>query len=208
MMSWMQIVREMRDAGRAEATLGSAAMQHPRDAGMHHAVGVPSGQRATYALRLADGGALYVYDFGARYVAKLVVAARAPTTALEATLRQSPGSSVVGASAIGALLGLALGSSKESALVGASVSAVSVANAESSPATSDASLDVLNAALETMRARVEASRAAGGPATLTGGQDATPKRLVGTSGSALRKRAREPKATAPRARPSAKKRTP
>lgn len=214
MLTWNDAIGQMRVSGRSQAFFAHALVQHPRDAGMLPAVGVPSGQRATYSIRLADGDALYVYDFGASYLAKLVKAARAPLAAMETTLRESPGSSVLGAAGIGALLGLALGGSKESTLVGAilggmvGLSAVSVANAESSPATSDASRDVLKAALKAMQARAEAQIAASTPATIASSADAEPRRLPATTTPVVRKRGSKPLATAKRRPSPTTRRTP
>jgi hypothetical protein len=214
MLTWNDAVGQMRVSGRNQAFFAHALLQHPRDAGMLPAVGAPSGQRATYSVRLAEGDALYVYDYGTSYLAKLVKAARAPLAAMETTLRESPGSSVLGATAIGALLGLALGGSKESTLVGAIVggmvglSAVSVANADSSPATSDVSRDVLKAALKAMQVRAAAQSPATTPATIATGADAWPKRLPATTTPVVRKATSKPTATMRRRLSPTKRGTP
>ena len=69
----------------------------------------------------------------------------------ERALREAPGSSVVGMIAAGALVGLALGRSKESALAGATIgglaalAGVGVANAQSAPEVTDAATRMLAA---------------------------------------------------------------
>jgi hypothetical protein len=118
----------------------------------------------------------------------------------------------MGATAIG--VGLALGGSKESTLVGAiaggivGLSSVTVANAQSSPATSNASRDVLDAAFKAMQVRAEAENAARTPATTAGDRDAAPKKLSATPRRRRRGNAPEaPIATAKRGLSPAKRGT-
>lgn len=117
--------------------LPPSRVEHPRDGGMTIAVGVPMGQRADYRLAFGGGQELVVLDFVHGFEARLE---RRPTAAdFEATLRNNPGTSVVALIAAGALVGLALGRSKESALAGATIgglaalAGVDVANAQTAP---------------------------------------------------------------------------
>ena len=86
---------------------------HPRDGGMTLAVGVPVGQRADYRLDVGGGQDLVVGDFAHGFEAHLEV--RPALAGFESALRDAPGGSVVGMIAAGALVGLALGRSKERA---------------------------------------------------------------------------------------------
>lgn len=122
-------------------------IQHPKDAGMTMALDVPLGQRTTYRMLVADNMDLVVRDFGAYYEAFLEL--RPTMSGLEKTLTESPGTSVAGMVAAGALLGLLFGRSKNSALTGAAIGAlaglagVGVANARTSPQTSKMAVDLL-----------------------------------------------------------------
>lgn len=145
--------------------LPPSRVEHPRDGGMTFAMGFPMGQRADYRLDLGEGQELVVSEFVHGFEARLE---RRPTAAdFEAILRDSPGTSVVGLIAAGALVGLALGRSKESALAGATIgglaalAGVGVANAQTAPQVTEAATKVL-AALSTPPApiRVSAMRGA------------------------------------------------
>lgn len=124
-------------------------VQHPRDAGMTVALDMPAGQRTTYKMMLATNVDLVVRDFATYYEAFLEVRPTPTPSGIEKALTESPGSSVAGMVAAGALLGLLFGRSKNSALVGAAIgglaglSSVSVANARSSPQTSKVAVDLL-----------------------------------------------------------------
>lgn len=128
-------------------------IQHPKDAGMTPALDMPEGQRTTYRMMITDTQDLVVRDFGTRYEACLEL--RPTPQGLEKMLTESPGSSVAGAVAAGALLGLLFGRSKDSVLVGAALgglaglSGVAVANAKSSPKTSKVAVDLLKTLKET-----------------------------------------------------------
>jgi hypothetical protein len=104
------------------------------------------GQRADYRLDLGDGIRLAVQDFATHYLARLE---RLPSAGpLERALQETPGTSVVGMIALGALAGLAVSRSRDGAMAGAAIgglaalAGVSVANASSSPATSEAAADL------------------------------------------------------------------
>lgn len=128
-------------------------IQHPKDAGMTPALDMPEGQRTTYRMMITENQDLVVRDFGSRYEACLEMH---PTPqGLEKMLTESPGSSVAGAVAAGAILGLLFGRSKDSVLVGAALgglaglSGVAVANAKTSPRTSKVAVDLLKTLKET-----------------------------------------------------------
>src|SRR5690606_41358679 len=99
--------------------LPPARVEHPRDAGMALAVGVPVGQRADYRLDVGGGHDLVVSEFADGFEACLEV--RPALADFEKALRDAPGSSVAGMIAAGALVGLDLGRSEESALAGAAI---------------------------------------------------------------------------------------
>lgn len=127
--------------------LPPARVEHPRDGGMALAMGMPVGQRANYRLDVGGGQDLVVAEFAYGFEARLE---RRPTVAdFEAVLRDSPGTSVVGLIAAGALVGLALGRSKDSALVGATIggiaalAGVGVANAQTAPQVTEAATKLL-----------------------------------------------------------------
>jgi len=113
------------------------------------AIGMPVGQRADYRLDVGGGHDLVVSEFAHGFEARLEV--RPALADFERALRDAPGSSVVGMIAAGALVGLALGRSKESALAGATIgglaalAGVGVANAQSAPGISDAAAKILAA---------------------------------------------------------------
>lgn len=127
--------------------LPPARVEHPRDAGMALAVGVPVGQRADYRLDVGGGYDLVVSEFAHAFEARLEV--RSVLADFEKALRDAPGSSVVGMIAAGALVGLALGRSKESALAGATIgglaalAGVGVSNAQAAPEVTEAATRML-----------------------------------------------------------------
>lgn len=113
------------------------------------AVAFPVGQRADYQLDVGGGQYLVVSEFAHGFEAHLEV--RPALLDFEKVLRDSPGSSVVGMVAAGALIGLALGRSKESALAGAAIggfaalAGTGVANAQSAPEVTAAASQMLAA---------------------------------------------------------------
>lgn len=117
--------------------LPPARVEHPRDAGMSLAVGLPIGQRADYRLDVGGGHDLVVSEFAHGFEARLEI--HLALAEFERALKETPGSSVVGMIAAGALVGLALGKTKESALAGAAIgglaalAGVGVANAQTAP---------------------------------------------------------------------------
>lgn len=129
--------------------LPPARVEHPRDGGMTLAMGMPVGQRATYRLDVGAGQDLVVTEFAHGFEARLD---RRPTVAdFETVLRDAPGTSVLGLIAAGALVGLALGRSKDSALVGATIggiaalAGVGVANAQTAPRVTEAAAKLFSA---------------------------------------------------------------
>jgi hypothetical protein len=112
-------------------------------------VSVPLGQRAEYRLDVGGGQDLVVSDFVQSYDAHLE---RRPAFAdFERALREAPGTSVVGLIAAGALVGLALGRSKESALAGATIGGLA-ALAGVGGATAETSSPVSNSAAKLLAA--------------------------------------------------------
>jgi hypothetical protein len=131
------------------AWLPPARVEHPRAAGMTLTMGLPVGQRADYRLDVGGGQELVVTEFAHGFEARLD---RRPTVSdFESVLRNTPGTSVVGLIAAGALIGLALGRSKDSALVGATIGGVAalagvgVANAQSAPRVAETASQMLTA---------------------------------------------------------------
>lgn len=134
---WLDVADALAQDGPGSAVVAWASqLPHPLDAGMRRVVTFPAvGQSEEYGLAL-PGGELRVRDFGTHYEATLL-----PRPTLETMLQREPGSAVLGAVVLGALLGTALGKSQESALTGAllgglaGLAGTAVANAETSPAT-------------------------------------------------------------------------
>ena len=149
-LRWLGVAAILREQPLGSMIrLSPAHVEHPRDGGMTLAVGLPVGQRADYRLDVGGGQDLVVSEFTSAFEAHLEV--RPVAGDFEAALRNAPGTSVVGMVSAGALLGLALGRSKESALAGAAVgclaalAGVGVANAQSAPAVADAAARMLTA---------------------------------------------------------------
>lgn len=130
-------------------------------------IGIPVGQRADYRLQLSGGKDLVVSEFAHGFEARIEV--RPTHVGFERALRETPGTTAVGMIAAGALLGLALGRSKESALAGATIgglaalAGIGVANAQSAPRITDAATRML-ASLKPM-AQAPASTIARAPTT-------------------------------------------
>lgn len=122
-------------------------IQHPKDAGMIVAVDVPLGQRSTYRMLITADRDLVVRDFTTYYEA--FVELRPTASGIEKALTDSPGTSVAGMVAAGALLGLMFGRSTNAALTGAALgglaglAGVGVANARTSPQNSRVAEDLL-----------------------------------------------------------------
>src|SRR5689334_8356311 len=122
-LTWSQVASFLAaQPTGSQVQLHIAQIEHPRDAGMHLSIGYPLGQRSEYRVDLLGGARLAVSDFGHCYLARI----EQPTTAtsLETSLRETPGASVVGMTALGALLGLLLGQSKDAALAGAAIGGI------------------------------------------------------------------------------------
>lgn len=91
-------------------------VQHPRDAGMKPSTGLPVGQRQDWRVSYPVCGGLHVRDFGDHYSAHLD-RVNPNCDPIGHVVSDTP--QIAGGLALGALLGLALGKSKEAALVGA-----------------------------------------------------------------------------------------
>lgn len=91
--------------------------EHPLDAGLRPALGLPQGQRADFRLRLDRDRALHVRDFGAFYEAHIDETDPEHGTLLRA-LRDAPGAGVTGTAVLGGLLGLLLGRSPRALVAG------------------------------------------------------------------------------------------
>ena len=91
-------------------------VQHPRDAGMRPSVGLTVGQSTDWRYKYPSCSGLHVRDFGTFYSAHLD-RANPECDLLGHIVSDTP--QIAGGLALGALLGLALGKSKEAALVGA-----------------------------------------------------------------------------------------
>ena len=120
MLTWKAVAAELgRHPGGTVLRVPAHAVQHPLDGKMRYGVGLPVGQRTDFQLLLAGDRRLHVRDFGAFYEAHLVRVARvappAPATSAE------PAAKIVGATALGGLLGAALGKSREAVLTGAAL---------------------------------------------------------------------------------------
>lgn len=90
--------------------------EHPKDAGLAPSVDLPVGQRADFR-----GGSLRVQDFGTHYEACLDLPAAPPVS-------YAPTSAVEAGAALGGLVGLMLGRSRDSTLVGAALAAAFTAD--------------------------------------------------------------------------------
>lgn len=148
MHTWDQIIASLLKSGPTSiARVAAHHMQHPRDAGIAQTFGAPYGQRASYRALLTDGTTLCIADFGAVYEAHLEDPSPAPPPAPGVTAAET----VAGLTALGALLGLAFGGSKDSALAGALLGGVSglatvaVTEADRTPATSKTALELAKA---------------------------------------------------------------
>ena len=141
--SWDQVISHLRS--QPVGTLvrfRPHEIQHPRDGGLQPSLAFPIGQRISFQRDIDQIHRLVVNDFVSYLEAKLEVRPSLPD--FESILCETPGTTVSAATAIGALTGLAIGQSKEAALVGALVGAlasllgVAVANAADAPPVSEA----------------------------------------------------------------------
>ena len=139
--NWSQILEELkREEHGCTMRLPAHTMEHPRDAGMSLSVGLPMGQRNDYRLKLDDCSGLHVRDFRTHYEAH-IDKVHPSCDPVEHALRDAPGATILGMTALGSLLGGLLGRTKESFLAGAVVgaflasAAVALSDPSSSPAT-------------------------------------------------------------------------
>lgn len=147
--TWNDLLGWFKENQSGKLTILPHEVQHPRDAGMTMALDIPAGQRTTYKMMLATNVDLVVRDFATYYEAFLELRPTPTSGAIEKALTESPGTSVAGMIAAGALLGLLFGRSKNSALAGAAIgglaglASVGVANAKNSPETAKMAVDLL-----------------------------------------------------------------
>jgi hypothetical protein len=162
---WLEVAKQLQAAAPGTvARFRPAQVEHPRAGGMRVAVALPFNQRADYRLAVAPGQDLVVADFGTHYEAHLEIREAPPT--FEETLRTKPGTSAAQMVFGGALLGLAIGRSKEGAIAGAAIGGmaammgIGIANATTSPELTEAAMKMLTAlatpAARPVRRRVRA----------------------------------------------------
>lgn len=148
--SWREVAEALKtQALGTKFQVKPSLVRHPLDDGMRHGMGFPTGQRADYKMEIDDNHRLVVLDFGTHYLVHLEQVVTRPM--FESALQETPGTTVAGMVAVGALIGLALGRSKEGAIAGAAIgglaalAGVAVANAESSPETAKMAASLTNA---------------------------------------------------------------
>lgn len=145
--TWHEVLGFFKENKTDKLKILPHQIQHPKDAGMSVALDVPVGQRSTYRMMIAANLDLVVRDFITYYEAFLEL--RPTASGIEKALTETPGTSVAGMVAAGAVLGLLFGRSKNAALTGAAIgglaglTGVSVANAKASPQTSKVAVDLL-----------------------------------------------------------------
>jgi hypothetical protein len=123
-IKWLKVAAALaKEPPETEVHVPKLNAQHPLDAGLRPSLGLPVGQQADFRLRMDDCRGLHVRDFGNHYEAHLDRVD--PDCSLPEHLRlDAPGAYVAGAGALGALVGLCLGRTRESVLVGSIVGAV------------------------------------------------------------------------------------
>ncbi len=181
--TWQGIIEQLAQApAGALARIPTWQIEHPLGAGMTHTVGWPIGQRATYRWQFDALRALSVNDFGTHYDAQLIHAATFPLAVqnvpsrspalipvitslspLESAVRDSPGATVLAATALGALFGAFTGSKNgvaTGALLGgiAGLAAVAIGSAEHASETAQLAQTLL-AELADARAKNEKAHA-------------------------------------------------
>lgn len=145
--TWHEVLGFFKENKTDKLKIPPHQIQHPKDAGMTVALDVPVGQRTSYRMMIAANLDLVVRDFVSYYEAFLEL--RPTAKGIEKALTETPGTSVAGMVAAGALLGLLFGRSKNSALTGAAIgglaglAGVGVANAKTSPQTSKVAADLI-----------------------------------------------------------------
>jgi hypothetical protein len=145
--TWQQIVDALsRQGADATARVDAHHVEHPHDGGLTATFGLPRGQRATFRASLSDGGILFVDDFATFYEARIDRVAPAIQKAQPAPPNVNALGPALGLSALGALLGLALGQNERSAMTGAllggavGLGAVAINEADRSPESSKMAL--------------------------------------------------------------------
>lgn len=98
-------------------------LRHPTTAGADVSVGLPVGQSADFRWRLWDCSGMHARDFGTYY--EVHIDRVDPSCDCVEHLRQdAPGAYVAGAAALGGLLGILFGRSREAVLAGAGLGAL------------------------------------------------------------------------------------
>ena len=122
--SWMAILEELRSSDHGTVLhVPTAKVEHPLDAGMKQSVGLWKGQRVDYRWSQNDCTCLHVHDLVDHFEVHLDEV-DPDCDLLMHLLRDAPGASIAGGTAIGALLGGLLGKSKDGALAGAAIGAL------------------------------------------------------------------------------------
>lgn len=156
--------------------VASYRVEHPRDGGLGPMMGMPVGQRGDWGGFLSDGTLVAARDFGLYYDVTLHPPLPAPALAVPAATQPtstsesiSPQAMVLGLTAFGALLGLALGRSKDGMLTGAlmggatALTGLAVGSAQDSPETSRAALGALEMVTRAMTSKSAQVRTGSAP---------------------------------------------
>ena len=98
-------------------------IEHPEDHGAKRSVGLPLGQRNDFRWRLSDCRGLHVRDFGTHYEAH-IDRVDPSCSLVEHLRRDAPNAYVLGACALGGLLGLLVGGGKDALVAGAAIGSV------------------------------------------------------------------------------------
>jgi hypothetical protein len=161
-LMWREVIEYLaKQPAGTSVHVESHRVEHPRDGGLGPMMGIPVGQRGDWGGLLSDGTLVAARDFGSYYDVKLH--ARSPASALampsDTSESISPQAMVLGLTALGALLGLALGRSKDGVLTGAllggatALTGLAVGSAQGSPETSRAAFDALELVSRAMTAK-------------------------------------------------------
>jgi hypothetical protein len=121
-ITWLQVAHHLKAKPAGTLfRLEKHQAQHPRDGGLHPSFGLPVGQRADYRLGYPKCGGLHVRDYGTYYVAHLD-RVNPNCDPMGHILQDTP--NLAGGAALGALVGLFIGRTKEALLAGAALGAI------------------------------------------------------------------------------------
>lgn len=177
-LMWRDVIDYLnRQPAGAVVRIEAYRVEHPRDGGLGPMMGMPVGQRGDWGGVLSDGTLVAASDFGQYYDVTLhrpqLAPALAPPTATQPTFTPestSPQAMILGLTAFGALLGLALGRSKDGMMTGAllggatALTGIAVGSAQGSPETSRAALDALEMVTRAMTSKSSQTRTGSAPA--------------------------------------------